>query len=117
MRSKYFSHTGHLIMQILRLLTEQHYIAASAEQTFHFILMPDFVTLEGVFGVGRSDATDIANVIGMLELLGRIMQKRSVLVEESIRPADVGTFPPLKKVKVDVNTRLAQLQELADGQL
>lgn len=111
---KYFSHTGQLIMRILQLLTEQHCIAPSAEQTFKFILVPDFLTYQGIFGVGRSDATDVANVIGMLELLGRIMQKRSVLVEESIRPINEGNFPPLKKVKVDVNARLAQVQDLVN---
>jgi len=107
----YFSHTGHLVMRVLQILAEQHDVVTSAEQTFGFIVVPDFLTRDGIFGVQRSDAKYVADVIEMLKLLVETTKKRSVFVEEYIRPTEEGGYPPLEKVEVDVNARLAQLRE------
>jgi len=111
----YFSHTEQLIMRILQLLSEQQCVAIPVEQTLDFEVVPDWLTRDGVFGAGRSDANDDANVIEMLRLLREIKKKRSVLVEENIKPGDGGGFQPLEKMEVDVDARLAQFQELAPG--
>jgi hypothetical protein len=107
-----FPHTRLLIIRILQLLSEHQCAATSVRQTFKFIVVPDWLTMHGVFAVGRSDMKDDSNVIEMLQLFRQIQQTRFVEVEEYVRPAGEGGYQRLKKVEVDVEARLAQFLEL-----
>lgn len=99
---RFFSHTGELIMRVLKLLSEQPHVATPVQHTFEFQIVPDWTTKHGVFGGGRRDVDDVTNVMEMLILLRKIKKRRSVMVEEKVKPDDEGGFRPLIRVEVDV---------------
>lgn len=101
-----FTHTGELIIRILQLLAEQQCAAMPTRQTLDFEVMPDWRTKYGVFQEDMTDANSNTNYREIVELLKMVKKRRTVLVEERIKPrGEGGGFRPLTKVKVDLGVR------------